>query len=519
MRLLFGITVLLVVAVCLAGCGGGGSVTPPVNPAATGTLSGFVYAQAGSRVLVLSHARATSGSPVPSALVSVRGYPALTALSGTTGAFTIANVPVGSQVLYVSVTGYTRTEYSVTVQQGSNPAVTFSPGVLAPNNWTLLVYMAANNSLDAYALMNFQQMEQTLSASAPVTILVQMTRAGGNGTGTDNWLGTRRYIVQPNSTSIVFLNSELITNMGGSGAVDSGSSTTLQKFVAWGQSYAPAQHYLVDVWDHGSGWDPYNDATSKAVGSRAVCEDDTTGSVMTDVSLSAALTTSFPIDIVAMDDCLMSCAEVAYQIRNQADYLVASEDSTPAAGFNYGDIVKELNTQSNTLTPAAFAQYIASDSLQYWTGLSCPNICMSALDLSKMNAVGSALDTFALRLIAVDSTQGSTLLSCWQQSVAFDAAEGFGTRDLTAYASIVAANVPDSQLQSDAQTLNQAIAGSVVWSGQALGDTQAHGLSIYMPGGMYFRSYPGAISSYGALALAQNTHWSQWLQASPGTTE
>jgi hypothetical protein len=403
---------------------------------------------------------------------------------------------------------------------GCGGHTTVTPPSSSNTTWTVLVYMAANNSLDAAALLNFQQMAQVAfpagTANAPVTILVQMTRAGGNGTGTDNWSGTRRYIVQQNTSSTIFPSSELLNNMGSS--VDSGNPQTLQQFIAWGQGYAPATHYLVDVWDHGSGWDPVNDATSTKALHRAICYDQTTGSVMTDASLSSALTALYPIDIVAMDDCLMSCAEVAYQIRGQANYLVASEDSTPAEGFNYTDLISKLVSQYGTLTPSAYAQYIASDSLQYWNNNA--GLTMTALNLSKMNAVASALNTFSLRLVAVDNSYATQLLTSWRACPPFDASAGSYMQDLTQYATQVAANVPDSQLQADAQALIQAIASSVVWTGGETGT--AYGMSIYSPpGAVYFNSATSAggitaVTSYAALALAQSTAWEQWLEIAPG---
>ncbi len=516
-QILYTFTVLILAAY-VVGCGGSTTSTR-YPPGATGTITGVVDIAGAGHALQLRALRSTAGVGVAGALVSVRGYPALTALSTSTGAFQIANVPIGPQQLEVSLAGYTTTNYSITVQPGINP-VTLNSGTTAPSKWTVLVYMAANQtgniSLDADALLNFQQLQKFATVAGTVNpavnILVQITRSGGNGAGTDNWSGTRRYVAQQNTSNTIFLPAELLANMGN--AVDSGDPKTLQDFITWGQNTAPAEHYLVDVWDHGSGWDPDGDSlsTTSLALKRAICYDQTTGSMMTDASLSTALTAKYHIDILLMDACLMACAEVAYQIRNQADYLVASEDAVPDIGYNYADIISKLISQYSTLTPSAFAQYIAADALQYWGNTT--SLSMSVLDLSKMDAIAGALNTFSQRLITLSSANSAALLTSWQQSVAFDGTAGSDMRDLSVFAKRVAANSSDTQLRSAATVLVQAIADSVVWKG---GETSAaYGLSIYFPAGLTFSSNRNIIAAYQALALAQNTAWAQWLKVSPG---
>ncbi len=129
---------------------------------------------------------------------------------------------------------------------------------------------------------------------------------------------TRRYLVITNpSGNPTAMASIVLQDLG---PTDMGSPQTLNDFITWGQQYAPAEHYMVDLWDHGSGWDPYYDETrtkshgKPRTGSRAICFDDTFNDWIRDTELPAALTASANIDIIATDACLMAMAEVAYQI-------------------------------------------------------------------------------------------------------------------------------------------------------------------------------------------------------------
>ncbi len=71
---------------------------------------------------------------------------------------------------------------------------------------------------------------------------------------------TRRYLVTKNpSSNPTAMSSTLMQDLG---PTDMGLPQTLNSFITWGEQYAPAQHYLLDLWDHGSGWDPYYDATA-----------------------------------------------------------------------------------------------------------------------------------------------------------------------------------------------------------------------------------------------------------------
>src|SRR5262249_52652084 len=56
---------------------------------------------------------------------------------------------------------------------------------------------------------------------------------------------TTRYRVEKNS-----LNT--LQEMPG---VNSGDPATLTSFLKWGIANYPAQHYLVDIWNHGGGWE------------------------------------------------------------------------------------------------------------------------------------------------------------------------------------------------------------------------------------------------------------------------
>ena len=77
-----------------------------------------------------------------------------------------------------------------------------------------------------------------------------------------------------------------------------GNPNTLKSFIQWGVATYPADHYLLDIWDHGGGLD-------------GVCWDDTSGTNMTVSQVQQAIAgASTHIDVIGFDACLMGMEEV-----------------------------------------------------------------------------------------------------------------------------------------------------------------------------------------------------------------
>ena len=120
---------------------------------------------------------------------------------------------------------------------------------------------------------------------------------------------------------------------------------------------APANRYAMIISCHGMGWLPVS--TSKAMKARYAAEKDYweyEGVPLT--RYFGGLSSEYQIDIttfasgiagsntkmeyILFDDCYMSSIEVAYDLKNVTDYLIASPTEVMAYGFPYADIGKYL---------------------------------------------------------------------------------------------------------------------------------------------------------------------------------
>jgi len=112
-------------------------------------------------------------------------------------------------------------------------------------SWTFMVYLDADNNLDPYGPLNIQQMSNGLTAEANVNVIVLMDR-----------LEQPAYLYKVTHNKV-----EVVLSLG---EVDMGSWETLSWFVEYTLKNYPAEHYILDLWDHGGGY-------------RGVCWDESSG--------------------------------------------------------------------------------------------------------------------------------------------------------------------------------------------------------------------------------------------------
>jgi Clostripain family. len=121
-------------------------------------------------------------------------------------------------------------------------------------------------------------------------------------------------------------------------------------------SFAPAKRYAMIIGGHGMGWLPV-ESDSDDVSPRSYQKKHweyenvpltryfggATAEYQTDISALAEgiLNSGIKMEYILFDDCYMSSIEVAYELKNVTDYLIASPTEIMAHGFPY-DIIGEF---------------------------------------------------------------------------------------------------------------------------------------------------------------------------------
>jgi hypothetical protein len=122
-------------------------------------------------------------------------------------------------------------------------------------------------------------------------------------------------------------------------------------------TYCPAQSYGLICGSHATGWLPVN--TTRSFG-------DDSGSKIDIPTLASALTGSgVHFSYILMDACMMSQVEVAYELRNTADYMILSPAEVMSTGFPYVNIIRDLLAAGDTETHAI---NMAKDFIDYYKG-------------------------------------------------------------------------------------------------------------------------------------------------------
>ena len=116
------------------------------------------------------------------------------------------------------------------------------------------------------------------------------------------------------------------------------------------KSFAPARRYAMTIGCHGMGWIPVSSPASRSIGEKEYWEYEgvpltryfggTEKEYQTDISTLAEgiAQAGIKMEYILFDDCYMSSIEVAYDLKEVADYLIACPTEIMAYGMPYAEI-------------------------------------------------------------------------------------------------------------------------------------------------------------------------------------
>ena len=202
-------------------------------------------------------------------------------------------------------------------------------------DWLFMVYIAADNNLDAFGVSDVEEMEQ-VGSSDDVKITVLLDRSEG-------WRKARRALILRKPDSGIQSLEPSLSTCDDLGEIDSGDPDTLYDFVQWSTREYPARRVALVIWNHGGGWRQVSFGARGGSQLREICSDDESNSRMYNRDVRLALEkTGVDFDLIALDACLMGMVEVAYEFKDLAPWIVGSEQNIPGDGFNYTPIVRAL---------------------------------------------------------------------------------------------------------------------------------------------------------------------------------
>ncbi|MHA1268270.1 MAG: clostripain-related cysteine peptidase [Candidatus Helarchaeota archaeon] len=349
--------------------------------------------------------------------------------------------------------------------------------------WTIMIYLDADNNLDSYGIDDLNEMERGLTSDTNINIIVLIDR---------EYLPASTYYVKYDTSPSI--NSIKLYNISIASEPDMGDPLTLQTFIEYCITNYPADHYVLDLWDHGSGWP-------------GICYDDTSDSYLTLNDIRSTLSyissiNSTTIDIIAMDACLMGMLEVSYSLENYSDILIASEETIPGDGFPYDTIISNL-VSNPTQTPYDFASNIVDIYHNSYAYMS--DTTLSAINLTK--------STFTNLKETFDNFTNDMIKNMISSKINYDSARSLCQKysdpsfiDLWDF--IDKLNSTDPTFQVNGSKLKSAIKNAVI--NERHHDLPgSNGISIYFPSESIYTS---TLSTYNSLTISTSS-WDEFLNA------
>lgn len=382
--------------------------------------------------------------------------------------------------------------------------------------WTMMVYLAGDNNLADFGLTDLKEMKQ-VGTTQDVNIVAQFDNGHGHT--------TKRYLLKSGTN----LAQDIVGDLG---PTNTGDPEVLKGFIGWATSEYPAKRYALVLWNHGAGWDdediyrlaraqakhtiarrghilgePIGDIRSvdhlraiprhrfrralfsttvlQAVQRRGIAYDDNAKDFLDNTELKNVLRdfqtkTSRRLDVLGMDACLMSMAEVLYQVRDLVNVSVASEELEPGNGWPYDEVLRSI-VDNPTISPRDLGASIVTKYVASYT--NGENVTLSACDLQLMEKVAQAIDGLGNALLANLNVPGGRgeILVARQDVQTYETKEYV---DLYDYCDLLSSNTQSATVRDMCKkTMGTLQESGVIIRSEFKGDAvkHSHGLSIYFP--------------------------------------
>ena len=410
--------------------------------------------------------------------------------------------------------------------------------------WTVMVYLAGDNNLDSAGVIDLKEMKK-VGSTEQINVIAQFDREGKS-------IATNRYYIRKGGT----LAKDVVGSLG---ETNMGNPRVLEDFIKWGIKNYPAEHYLVVVWNHGNGWNDENvyrvarnmmklnikrrgevvlpakgaqkDSVSirrihaiggkkfrhalfhtsimKAITIRGIAYDDDAQDFLDNIEMKRLLGSTKKIlkrkiDILGMDACMMSMAEVVYQLRDSVSLTVGSEEVEPGDGWPYDRILAKL-AKKPAMPPNELATTIVNGYVASYPANA--GVTQSACDLSKAGLLASAVDQLAdvLNSYLSDAAVRATVIECRLQTQAYDTPDYI---DLYDFCNLLENKTGFDDIRAACSAVKNMIQrnGVVIRSGyKGKNVKHSNGLSIYFP-------QKSLSSLYATLDFTKKTSWGKFLE-------
>ncbi len=243
--------------------------------------------------------------------------------------------------------------------------------------YTMMMYICGSDleTDGGYATTDIQEMINS-TIDEKINIVIQ---TGGTAEWQDFGISNQeneRYTIE---------NGELVLIDDTVGQINMLESSSLTDFINYSKENFPADRYGLIMWDHGGG------AISGFGYDETQEGDDTLSIDEMEVALNNA---GVKFDFVGFDACLMATVETAYMLKDNSDYLIASEELEPGTGWDYTAILNGLSSNTDMET-VELGKIIADSFIQSNQSLMYEEeATLSVVNVNEMDKVINSLTEY-----------------------------------------------------------------------------------------------------------------------------
>jgi len=177
------------------------------------------------------------------------------------------------------------------------------------------------------------------------------------------------------------------------GEINSGAVKTSKDFIDWVYSNYKGKRHFYSVFNHGSGFDDPNLTATFGIG----FDDSHRGDSLSHNELAQVLSylktkAGKKVDIFYPYACLMGGIELAWEVKNSADYLLSSQEVFPADYWSYEAL--EKITSDPQISSLNLGKAFCDSAYDYFLNID-RDFTLSLVDLSELQPLYNALDSLA----------------------------------------------------------------------------------------------------------------------------
>ncbi len=208
---------------------------------------------------------------------------------------------------------------------------------------TVLIYLAADNSLSSFALADLEEMKAGMAEvnNSGVHLLVYID--------TKDAAPRLVELESKNGTTVETTVKTYDRNRNSAGEAE--TSEVFQDVFS-NDAYRAASYGLI-YWSHGDGWIPNPLPATRWIG-----QDTGNGTHYMNITDLVSILSDAPhFDFILFDACFMQSIEVAYSLRSFTDYYIGSPTEIPGPGARYDVLVPALFANGEVALNVAAAYY------------------------------------------------------------------------------------------------------------------------------------------------------------------